>query len=105
MTALSKITPEQMDDYVHHRINSNELADLTGYAAPYLRRAIKRDKKPINHNSQWRKERSDLVKARRAFHDSIGHLSHKEIKKQAAVSDATASRIKKRYNDKAEEKK
>ena len=100
MPALTKITPQQMDDYVNHRITSTQLAELTGYAAPYIRRSIQREKKPPSPNTKWRKERSDLIKARRAFHDSISHLSLKQIKEQASVSESTASRIKCRNKDK-----
>lgn len=104
MSKLSKIKPEWMTAYLNREMTSLQLAELSGYAAPYIRRAIPRE--PVeNKGKAWRKERKTLREARNKFHDSIASRPLAEIMYQANVSRSTALRIKKRNATKTEVQK
>lgn len=89
MSKIQRIPANLVDDYVHRRITSFDLAELTGMNASYLRRAIKREPpQPKVVKSQ------ELVKARNEFRNSIAHLPATEIATRAHVSVRTAQRLK-----------
>ena len=92
---LTKITPQQMEDYIARRITSIELSKLSGYAAPYIRRAIPRPP-ATNMDKLWRAERRALKEARQRMHASVAHLTIEQIMVKANVSRSTAMRIKRR---------
>ena len=94
MRIRDRITPEQLDLYLSHRITSKELAKLLGCHPQSLRRAIRRPKKP-----NIAKEKSILRKMRTEFHKTLAHLPLREIMEKAHVSKTTAWRIQKRYRD------
>ena len=95
MTKLSRIKPEWMAQYLARTMTSTELAKLSGYAAPYLRRSIQRE--PLeSQDRKWREDRKKLREARLYFQNSIANLPIQGIVDQANVSKSTALRIRKR---------
>ena len=92
MKIIDKIPKDLLDKYLNHEITSIALAEIIQCHPHSLRRAVKRPPRP---NRAKQKQR--LRQLREQFHESIAHLSLREIMKQAHVSKTTAWRIQQRY--------
>ena len=89
MALIHQIPAELLQDYMDRKITSKELADLTGYHAVSIRRAISRP--PIVPKP---KNKTLLIQARKTFRASLKDLPLAEIQRIAHVSLSTAGRIK-----------
>ena len=87
---LSAIAKDLLDEYLAYKITSSALSKLTGYHPAAIRRAIKRPPRP-----KAEKNKTALIKARRAYRATLAHLPPREIKRLANVSLSTANRIRK----------
>lgn len=88
---IDRIPADKMALYMAYKLSSAELAAEIGCHPVYLRRLIKRPKRPKPEN------KLPLIEARKKFRQSIAHLPTKDIQRLAHVSVTTAQRIKKQY--------